>query len=310
MKKLALASALVLAATAAQAYQTEVQGTVGYYDAELNDGNYNAGVQGTYYFKDLDTSKGPLAEAAFLNQATSVSAAYSYGELTSDVNKTISGHNIKGEVEVEQQSYGIKGETYIPTSIVPVYASASYNHSKTKVNDFATQVTGQTDDSGDRYALEVGAMVTPNLLVAAGYTNIAAHQSLDTFNLLNNGFMLATMEARSINDDKDAFTARTKYLGAIDGTNMFIGFEAGLVYGEESMYQLKSDLYVTPKLGFGVSYTEGSYKSATIPTSAVGVNASYFVTPNISVGANYVYANGETGAPDAQLGGLNAKFRF
>lgn len=310
MKKLALASALVLAATAAQAYQTEVQGTVGYYDAELNDGNYNAGVQGTYYFKDLDTSKGPLAEAAFLNQATSVSAAYSYGELTSDVNKTISGHNIKGEVEVEQQSYGIKGETYIPTSIVPVYASASYNHSKTKVNDFATQVTGQTDDSGDRYALEVGAMVTPNLLVAAGYTNIAAHQSLDTFNLLNNGFMLATMEARSINDDKDAFTARTKYLGAIDGTNMFIGFEAGLVYGEESMYQLKSDLYVTPKLGFGVSYTEGSYKSATIPTSAVGVNASYFVTPNISVGANYVYANGKTGAPDAQLGGLNAKFRF
>lgn len=302
MKKLALASALVLAATAAQAYQTEVQGTVGYYDAELNDGNYNAGVQGTYYFKDLDTSKGPLAEAAFLNQATSVSAAYSYGELTSDVNKTISGHNIKGEVEVEQQSYGIKGETYIPTSIVPVYASASYNHSKTKVNDFATQVTGQTDDSGDRYALEVGAMVTPNLLVAAGYTNIAAHQSLDTFNLLNNGFMLATMEARSINNDKDAFTARTKYLGAIDGTNMFIGFEAGLVYGEESMYQLKSDLYVTPKLGFGVSYTEGSYKSATIPTSAVGVNASYFVTPNISVGANYVYANGETGAPDAQLG--------
>src|SRR5690606_224524 len=89
MKKVYLASALLLAVTGAQAYQAEVQGTVGYYDAELNDGNYNVGVQGTYYFKDIDTSKGPLAEAAFLNQASSISAGYNFGQLTADINQTV-----------------------------------------------------------------------------------------------------------------------------------------------------------------------------------------------------------------------------
>lgn len=304
MKKVYLASALLLAVTGAQAYQAEVQGTVGYYDAELNDGNYNVGVQGTYYFKDIDTSKGPLAEAAFLNQASSISAGYNFGQLTGDIDPSANE-----EFDAEQHSYGIKGEAYIPTSVVPVYASASYNHSKTDAkNDFTALI--QNDDSGDRYALELGAMVLPNFLMAVGYTNIAATESLDTFNILNNGLMSATMEARSISDKKDAITARTKYVGPIDGTDMSIGFEAGLVSGEDTMYQLKTDLYVTPKLGLGVSYTDGSYKSATVPTSAVGLNASYFVTPAVSLGASYVYADGKYGANDAQLGAFNAKFRF
>ena len=312
MKKLGLATALLLAMTGAQAYQAEVQGTVGYYDAELNDGNYNVGAQGTYYFKDIDTSKGPLAEAAFLNQASSISAGYNFGQLTADINSITVGGNtaaVNEEFDVEQHSYGVKGETYIPTSVVPVYASASYNHSKTDAKNGFTTLR-QDDDSGDRYALELGALVAPNFLVAVGYTSATEKDSLDTFNILNNGLMSASMEARSIEKDNDAITARTKYVGPIDGTNMSIGFEAGLVSGEETMYQLKSDLYVTPKLGLGLSYTDGSYKSYTVPTSAVGVNASYFVTPAVSLGASYVYANGEYGANDAQLGAVNAKFRF
>ena len=313
MKKLGLATALLLAMTGAQAYQAEVQGTVGYYDAELNDGNYNVGAQGTYYFKDIDTSKGPLAEAAFLNQASSISAGYNFGQLTSDINSsvTVGGTTvaINEEFNVEQHSYGVKGETYIPTSVVPVYASASYNHSKTDAKNGFTTLR-QDRKTGDRYALELGALVAPNFLVAVGYTSATEKDSLDTFNILNNGLMSASMEARSIEKDNDAITARTKYVGPIDGTNMSIGFEAGLVSGEETMYQLKSDLYVTPKLGLGLSYTDGSYKSYTVPTSAVGVNASYFVTPAVSLGASYVYANGEYGANDAQLGAVNAKFRF
>ncbi|TCB49336.1 carbapenem susceptibility porin CarO [Acinetobacter sp. ANC 4779] len=305
MKKLGLATALLLAMTGAHAYQAEVQGTVGYYDAELNDGNYNVGAQGTYYFNDIDTSKGPLAEAAFLNQATSISAGYNFGQLTADIQTPRNE-----ELDVEQHSYGVKGETYIPTSIVPVYASASYNHSKTDAKNGFTAQNIQADDSGDRYALELGALVAPNFLIALGYTSVAATQSLDTFNILNNGLMSATMEARAIQKDQDAITARTKYVGPIDGTNMSIGFEAGLVYGEDTLYNLKSDLYLTPKFSVGASYAEGSYKSATVPSSATGVNVNYFVTPAIGLGMSYVYANGENGANDAQLGGLSAKFRF
>jgi hypothetical protein len=309
MKKIGLATALLLAMTGAQAYQVEVQGNVGYYDAELNDGNYNVGAQGTYYFKDLNTTKGPLAEAAFLNQASSVSAGYNYGRLSADIDTGIAQVGTLN-LNVDQHSYGVKGETYIPTQIVPVYASASYNHSITDVKNNDSILLGQRDDSGDRYALELGAMLAPNFLVAVGYTSVSANESLDTFNILNNGLMSASMEARSIDEDQDAITARTKYVGPIDGTNMSLGFEAGIVYGEDTLYNLKSDLYLTPKFSVGASYAEGSYKSRTLPTSATGVNVNYFVTPAIGLGVSYVYANGENGANDAQLGGVNAKFRF
>ncbi|WP_407306827.1 porin Omp33-36 [Acinetobacter sp.] len=314
MKKLGLATALLLAMTGAQAYQAEVQGTVGYYDAELNDGNYNVGAQGTYYFKDIDTSKGPLAEAAFLNQASNISAGYNFGQLSADINRsvTVGGTTvaINEELDVEQHSYGVKGETYIPTNVVPVYASASYNHSKTDAKNSFTAQNIQADDSGDRYALELGALVAPNFLVAVGYTSATEKDSFDTFNILNNGLMSASMEARSIDSDQDAITARTKYVGPIDGTNMSLGFEAGIVYGEDTLYNLKTDLYLTPKFSVGASYAEGSYKSQTLPASATGVNVNYFVTPAIGLGMSYVYANGENGANDAQLGGVNAKFRF
>lgn len=340
MKKILIASSILWAMTTAHAYNVELQGSAGYYDAELNDGNYNVGVQGTYYFKDLDTSKGPFAEAAFLNQATSVTLGYSYGQLTADVDASAKrdaklkalgnpeltpelmtelhnqaaalglDDNFKGEIDSQQQSFGIKAETYIPTNIVPVYASASYNHSMTNAKNDFTAKNVQSDDSGDRYALELGAMLAPNFLVALGYTSVSATESFDTFNILNNGLMSAAMEARSIKDHQDAFTARTKYVGPIANTGMSFGFEANLVSGEETLYQVKSDLYLNQKLNVGVSYSDGSYKSQSLPTSAIGVNANYFFTPAVAVGLNYVYANGETGAPDAQLGGINAKFRF
>ena len=297
MKKLGLATALLLAMTGAQAYQFEVQGQSEYIDNTVNDKNFTGAVQGTYYFKNVDATKGPLAEAAFLNQASNFSLAYNYGEYDVDADKA----------DFVSHVYGAKAEAYVPTQFVPVYASASYNHTKTDAkNDMSADDEGQ----GDRYALEVGALAAPNFLVAVGYTSVADQYSLDAFNILSNGVVSAGLESDTIRDDQDAITARTKYVGPIDGTNMSIGFEAGLVYGENTLYNLKSDLYLTPKFSVGASYAEGSYTSSTIPTSATGVNVNYFVTPAIGLGMSYVYANGENGANDAQLGGVNAKFRF
>ena len=81
MKKLGLATALLLAMTGAQAYQFEVQGQSEYTDTTVNDKDFTGGLQGTYYFKNVDATKGPLAEAAFVNQASNVSLAYNYGEI-------------------------------------------------------------------------------------------------------------------------------------------------------------------------------------------------------------------------------------
>ncbi len=292
MKKLGLATALLLAMTGAQAYQVEVQGQSEYIDNTVNAKNFTGAVQGTYYFKNVDSSKGPLAEAAFLNQASNASIAYNYGE-----------YDVDGIADKTVHTIGAKAEAYVPTKVVPVYASASYSNTITDNKD------GKADDHGDRYALEVGAVVVPNFLVAVGYTSVANQYALDAFNIMSNGVAAADLEANAIARDQDAITARAKYVGPIDGTNAAIGFESSIVYGEHTAYQLKSDVYFNPKLSAGVSYTESSY--AGTPDSAWGANVNYFITPAVAVGANYVYANAENGAKnDTQTAGVNAKFRF
>ena len=292
MKKLGLATALLLAMTGAQAYQFEVQGQSEYIDNTVNDKNFTGAVQGTYYFKNVDATKGPLAEAAFLNQASNFSLAYNYGEYDVDAD----------QADFVSHVYGAKAEAYVPTKLVPVYASAAYNHTITDGKG------GQDNDNGDRYALELGAVVAPNFLVAVGYTSVADQDSYDAFNILSNGVAKAGLEAGTIADDQDAITARTKYVGAIDGTNMAVGFEAGLVYGEDTMYNLKTDLYLTPALSVGASYAETSADAEV--DSAWAANVNYFITPAIAVGASYVNANAEGVAGDTQTVGVNAKFRF
>ena len=291
MKKLGLATALLLAMTGAQAYQVEVQGQSEYIDTTANDKDFTGGLQGTYYLKDVDSSKGPLAEAAFLNQASNVSVAYNYGELGSD------------DIDVIAHNYGVKAEAYVPTQVVPVYASASYSHT---ILD--SKNNNATDDQGDRYALELGAFAAPNFLVAVGYTSIADQTALDAFNVMANGVVKSVGETATIGEDQDAITARTKYVGAIDGTNMAIGFESGLVYGDDTAYNLGTTLFVTPKLSVGASYAESSF--AGTPDSAWGANVNYFITPAVAVGASYVNANAEQLALDTQTVGVNAKCRF
>ncbi|MEJ2899172.1 porin Omp33-36 [Acinetobacter sp. NS-4] len=299
MKKLGLATALLLAMTGAQAYQVEVQGQSEYIDNTVNDKNFTGAVQGTYYFKNVDSSKGPLAEAAFLNQASNASLAYNYGEYDVDADRT----------DVVSHTIGAKAEAYVPTKIVPVYASASYSNT---ISD--NKAAGVADDHGDRYALEVGVLPINNFLVAVGYTSVANQTSYDAFNILSNGVAKAALESDTINQDQDAITARTKYVGAIDGTNMSIGFESGLVYGEDTAYNLGTTLFVTPKLSVGASYMESSFTGS--PDSAWGANVNYFITPAVAVGASYVNANYESALAndltvrDTQTVGVNAKFRF
>lgn len=56
-EKLGLATALLLAMTGAQAYQFEVQGQSEYIDTTENDKDFTGGLQGTFYFKNVDSSK-------------------------------------------------------------------------------------------------------------------------------------------------------------------------------------------------------------------------------------------------------------
>ncbi|MHA3080310.1 porin Omp33-36 [Acinetobacter sp. ANC 5502] len=297
MKKIGLAAAVLFTmTTGAHAYQFEVKGQSEYVDTTANDKNYTGDLQGTYYFKNVDASKGPLAEAAFLNKASNVSVGYSYEQ-----------YNQKNSINYHVGTYGVKGEAYFTTpytTSIPLYANASYNH---------TDVDGKNaisrDDKGDRYALEVGAMPTNNFLLAVGYTRTNPF-ALDTFDIMNYGIAKAYGES-TFSGNKDYTTARVKYVGAIDGTSMSIGFEGKTIFNNhQAAYGLKTDLFLTPALSVGASFADTSNLDSGID-HVWGADVNYFVTPAISVGATYVKANAKNGNNlDTDTVGLNAKARF
>lgn len=297
MKKLALAAALLATVTGAQAYQVEVQGGSEFIDYTLNDANFSGAFAGTFYFKNVDPAKGPLAEAAFLNQASSVTLGYHFA----DYSVTTAGTNI---LDINTHNYGAKGEAYYATPVAPIYASASYTHTK-----FDSKNNNVIDDDGDRWAVEFGALPINNFLIALGYTSVKNQISYDVLGLVSQGLIPASYETATIGQDEDAITARTKYVGAIDGTNMSIGFEAGLVYGDESQYSFKSDLFVTPKLSIGGFYADSSVNNSN-KDGIFGGNVNYFVTDAIAIGASYANANDIVSNADKQTYGLNLKARF
>lgn len=292
MKKLSLVAAALFTMTGAHAYQVELQGQAQFIDNTVNFKDYNASVQATYFLKDIDTAKGPLAEAAFLNQASNIALAYNAGNYD-ERNYNVDTHN-----------YGVKGETYFNSDLLPmpIYASASYSHTLTDNKN------GLSNGNGDRFAVEMGAVVAPNFLVAMGYTNVADPTSFDAFSLANKGVTTAALEEAVIHEE--ALTVRTKYVGAINDTNMSIGFETGLMVGaDDTAYQFKTDLFFTPKFSTGVSFAATDADQS--PDTTWGVNVNYFLTQAIAVGANYTYANAEKGnLNDTQVIGATAKFRF
>ncbi|MEB3754595.1 porin Omp33-36 [Acinetobacter sp. MD2(2019)] len=295
MKKIGLATAVLFAMTGAHAYQVEVKGQSEFVNTTQSPKNFTGDLQGTYYFKDVDASKGPLAEAAFLNKASNVSLAYHYDKYTTP------------NFNYQNNTGGVKGEAYFTTPYtgsVPLYTSASYSHTNLDGKD------GAEDLRGDRYAVELGAEPTQNFLMAVGYTN--NHNALDAFDIADNGIASAVVKNNaSAEKHKDFATARAKYVGAIDNTNMAIGFELkGIFNNDAGAYGLKTDLYLNPALSVGMAYTDTSDMNSYYD-HVWGGNVNYFITPAVSVGATYTKANAKTDElPGIETVGLNAKVRF
>lgn len=150
MKKLAIASALLsaiaLTGTAAHAYQAEVGASLGYTDPDQGSSGESYGLNGTYYFKDVQTRNAPLAEAAYLDRASNVNAQVQFDDTGA----------------TENTQYALGGEYFVPNS--DFYLSG--NVGRTEV-EFETPVGKITNDT-TTYAAEVGYFVAPGLLVAAG----------------------------------------------------------------------------------------------------------------------------------------------
>jgi hypothetical protein len=266
MKKLAISTAVFAAlcvTSAAQAYQLELNGGAGYAHLE-EDKSFNnveaaaVGGSATYYLSPVDTAKGPLAQAAFTTQSSSITAAYAYAQGASELD---------GKAHV----LGGSGEFYIPTkllgldNILPIkslYAAGGVSRAKfesSNANDY-------------QYNAEVGLLPVDNLLLSAG--------------VVGNG---------NLGKDNDPnLSLRAKYLTAHMGSA--VNLEGRIIFGDnrDKFYQVTSDYYFDRTLSVGAiaRYVGLSGES---DLYGMNLNARKFVTENISFLGGISYGNGLIG---------------
>lgn len=258
MKKLAIVSALLATlavANVAQAYQAEVN--VGYESTDFDDADGNAdaiSLSGKYYLAPVNTRSAPLAEAAFLDKASSI--ALGYTNLDSD--------------GLEADSLGLSGEYYIPNS--QFYVSGALNR------------TDADGDKGNGFAIEAGYLPMAGLLVAVGATDLS--ESIDPTQFAQYGTLTSVGSALSAGEDTAA-TLRAKYVYKVGAND--VNLESNLIIGDETAYRVAADLYLDPTLSIGASFADSTFDES---DSIFGVRAQKFLTPMVAVGGSYTTTDG------------------
>jgi hypothetical protein len=288
LKKIALAAALTASFGVAHAYQAEIN--AGYEKTDMDydiDGDLFF-VNGKYYLNDVSTKNAPLAEAAFLNKASSISLGYTNGSV--DTNVEYLGVDVNGEYEV--QSYGVSGEFFIPES--QFYVAGSLNQTKFKITASALGYSAEESDKTTGYTLEAGYLPVDGLLVAVGLSK----ESLDPVLYGNRGY-ITSMTYASAADEDNTVSLRAKYVSQIG--NYFTNFEGVSYFGDETAYGLGADLYIDQTLSVGVSFADSTEEDS---DTIFGLRAQKFLTPALAVGVNYTTTDG------ADSYGINGTFRF
>ena len=273
------------------AYQFEVEAE--YSDSETD---YDSGfdpdmdedsisISGTYYFHDVETNKGPLSVAAFLDRASSISAFYSDGETDIDGTEiSFSGPAPMGGLF----SYGY-GSTIDFTFVSPDYeidteeyfVSAQYIHAETgwileasygyveQDGDFSI------DSEQDIYGIGFGKYIASNTRLMLGYAYTETEVELGTID--------ETSHSELVNVD----LFHVQELG--NDTYYDLSLDAGYInpeYGDDSQaYSLGATYYFTSHIGVGVdvSHVDGD----DIDTTSYGISSEWFVTDEFSVSLSY-----------------------
>ena len=254
MKKLAIASALLstlafVGIGTAHAYQAEVGGSYTYNDWDDYDATHQFGLDGTYYFNPVQTRNSPLAEAAFLDRASNVSANVKYADNDG----------------VKDTNYGIGAEYYVPNS--DFYVSGRIGREEFEVDN------SPTPRKTTLYGAEIGYLPTPGLLLALGVTGYdqkdgddGADPTIRAKYVTQVGQHDVNLEAYGAFGDLDEYRVRGDYY--IDKT-----FSVGADYynndltdrdewGINAKKFLNQQVSVEGRIGFGDNYNTYGVRAA------------------------------------------------
>ena len=298
-KKTALVAGigLALSATAQADYQWELGGDYTYnkINADVKNntvvGNQSEDIDenigqlyGTWYMENVDTSKGPLNEAAFLDHASNITVYATDGEVDlNSIDRDLSDQD--GQTYGFDSRYVAEGPGW---KLSGWLMDLGYEYS-----DLANSV--------DFYRAGVGKYLTPNTTLVLGYERIDASNGGDT-----NGYDLSL-----------------DHFFAFSNGGLKVNASAGKVVVSDAddveQYQLGGTWYVTNNIGFGAGYQNTSQNGYEV--NSWGVDANWFITESFAVDLSYgqqsfddidlgAVAGGGKLELETDLARLGAKFRF
>ena len=285
MKKLALVSALLssIIGLNAHAYQTESFGAYEHIDMDGAKSN-SAAISGKYYFKSVQTRSAPLAEAAFLDKASSIGGGYSYSKIKDD----------EDLVDFQFNALGLESEIFIPDS--QFYVSGALHRTNVKAT---VHGLGSESDNGNGYEFEAGFLPINGLLLAVGVADFS--ESMNPVKIAKYGFVTNFSNAAVVSGENDdtAVSLRAKYVSEIAG--YYTNLEAQTYIGDETSYRLGADLYLDPTLSIGLSFADSTADDS---DTIFNIRAQKFITPQFALGLGY------TTLDDADSYGINGTLRF
>lgn len=164
---IALGALAYATCVSADDYQTEISAGYSNQDAQYSDADQYS-LSGRYYFKPVDTSTGPLAEAAFLQRSSSVALNYTRGDWDYHYPQP-EGRGTRGSGNFD--SYSVNADFYLPNSIF--YAGLTLSHGEAEsrnqvlLNDDQTFETFSQKDSDTRVSAELGLTPLHGLLISS-----------------------------------------------------------------------------------------------------------------------------------------------
>jgi hypothetical protein len=204
-------------------------------------------LSGTYYLENVDTSKGPLGEAAFLDHASNITLAFTDGEL--DISK---GSNKDGQTYSVDTRYVAEG---------PGWKLSGW------LVDLGYERAEPGDADIDIWSLGIGKYITPNTTLVLGYQNDS----------VNNGGDVDSWGADV--EHFFAFTNGDLKARAHGGKTVVSGLDDPTTWG------LGATWYLNNNWGFGLDYGQDDVNG--YETEAIHANVEWFITENFAVDLSY-----------------------
>jgi len=235
-----------------QSYQTEINASYEDADYENNWLNaYHVPLQATYYFSPVDVTNVPLAEAAFLNQASSVSLTYQYSDYDMSA-------------EYSKSKYrGLDINYYVPDTMFYVGAGIQQAKSENYYSNNYGSHKYETDWE-TRWVGRLGVAPAEGLLI---WSEFYEHVKVSDYWNLNAKYVKPLSNGR-------AFGIESSYHN---------------IESEEHSLQVIADYYFNNRfsLGVGISHYETDYYD----DKDTLLRSRYFFTDNFSLDLTYTDQN-------------------